>query len=86
MDELVDLLVAEHRALLPLADRAVALGSRGRAAGFAPEAWAEFHAVAAALAGQLAAHVEKEEMALLPALDDLLDVETDSALALAALR
>ena len=86
LDELVALLVAEHAALLPLADRVVELASRGRGAGFAPVVWVEFHTVAATLAGQLAAHVEKEEMGLLPALDDLLDAETDTALALAALR
>ncbi len=88
LDELVELLVAEHAALLPLADRAVELAGRGRGrgAGFTPVVWVEFHTVAATLAGQLAAHVEKEEMGLLPALDDLLDAETDTALALAALR
>ena len=85
-DELVDMLVAEHEALLPLAARMAELASRARGAGFAPVVWAEFHTVAATLAGQLTAHVEKEEMGLLPVLDDLLDAETDTALALAALR
>ena len=35
-----------------------------------------------AFAGQRAAHIAKEKMGLLPALDDILDPETDAALAL----
>jgi hemerythrin-like domain-containing protein len=35
------------------------------------------------LAERLVAHVQKEEMALLPALEDLIDEETDRELALA---
>lgn len=40
-------------------------------------------ALALELAERLVAHVQKEEMALLPALEDLLDEETDRELALA---
>lgn len=81
--EMVTLLVEEHGQLLALAQRLAALAGQARASGFAQAPWAAFHAAAAALTGQLAAHVEKEEMGLLPALDDLLDTETDGTLSLA---
>ena len=80
--EMVALLVAEHVELLALAEELAALAEPARTGGFAPDAWARFHAAGAALTGALAAHVDKEEMGLLPAIDDLLDAETDSALAM----
>ncbi len=76
-DEMAALLVEEHRWLLPLARRLkeVALAERGFLSG-------EFRAKGAALAAGLAAHIEKEDRALLPALDDLLDEEEDGRLSL----
>ncbi|MDE2007135.1 MAG: hemerythrin domain-containing protein [Rhodospirillales bacterium] len=71
------LLIEEHAALLPMARDLAA-----RARGFDPAGWAGFHADAAALSTALAAHVEKEEMGLLPALDDALDAETDARLSM----
>jgi hemerythrin-like domain-containing protein len=46
-------------------------------------ATARLRALGLELAERLVAHVQKEEMALLPALEDLLDEETDRELALA---
>jgi hemerythrin-like domain-containing protein len=43
----------------------------------------ESRALALELAERLVSHVQKEEMSMLPALDDLLDEETDDALAAA---
>ena len=77
-DELVATLTAEHAALLPAA---LALAAAARLPG-PPAAWAGFHADAASLSAALAAHVEKEELGLLPALDALLDAETDALLAM----
>jgi iron-sulfur cluster repair protein YtfE (RIC family) len=74
-------LVEEHQAILPLARRLVELAKGARAAGFAAEAWAQFHATGAELIERLVSHVQKEEMGLLPALDDLLDEEADGRLA-----
>jgi|UniRef100_A0A8J4HAF7 hemerythrin-like domain-containing protein len=86
--EMVALLSAEHAAIIPYTKRLAELARQGQLAGFDAVSWAAFHAAGAALAGSLAAHVEKEEMGLLPALDALLDAETDGRLALelAALR
>jgi hemerythrin-like domain-containing protein len=80
--EMVELLADEHGTILPLARRLVELARIGRDAGFAAEAWTEFHATGAELVERLISHIQKEEMGLLPALDDLLDESTDEALRL----
>lgn len=77
-----DLLVEEHETILPLIRRLVALAKGARASGFTFEAWKEFHGLAAELCTRLTSHVQKEEMGLLPMLDDLLDEEADGQLAL----
>jgi len=43
--------------------------------------WPALRALALELAERLMSHVQKEEMSLLPSLEDLLDEETDQALA-----
>jgi iron-sulfur cluster repair protein YtfE (RIC family) len=80
--EMGTLLIEEHAAILPLVKRLVALGKGARDRGFTGEAWKEFHFRAAELSELLGSHVQKEEMALLPLLDDLLDDEADGRLAL----
>jgi hemerythrin-like domain-containing protein len=86
--EMVALLTEEHAALLPCAQRLAELARQAQAHDFSPANWAEFHAAGAALAGALAAHADKEDMGLLPALDALLDAETDARFSMeyAALR
>ncbi len=81
-------LLEDHQAILPLARHLAALAKSAGGAGFSAEAWREFHATGAELVERLVAHAQKEEMALLPALDDLLDEETDGRLAVefAAMR
>ena len=81
-NEMGDFLIAEHRAMLPLAKRLVELIAGARAAGFTSDSWAEFHATAAELVKGLMSHIQKEEMGLLPALDNLLDEDADNVLAL----
>lgn len=74
---------AEHMALLPLG-RAVAQMSRAALrSGFTTESWTLFRNQAAELIERMLAHIQKEEMALLPALEDLLDAETDMELSTA---
>jgi hemerythrin-like domain-containing protein len=80
--EMVALLLEEHAELLPRAGRLAELAQEGQLRGFGAAEWAEFHAAGAALTGALTAHVEKEEMAMLPALDVLLDAETDGRFAM----
>ncbi len=71
---------AEHAALLPLG-KTVADGARDALAnGFTDQSWATFRDAAGELIERMFSHIQKEEMALLPALDDLLDAETDMEL------
>jgi hemerythrin-like domain-containing protein len=75
-------LVEEHQAILPLAHRLVAMARPARDAGFDAAAWADFHALGAEFVERLTSHILKEDMGLLPALDDLLDEEEDGRLAI----
>ena len=73
----------EHRALLPLG-RTVADQARDAIEnGFTDESWTSFRTAAGELIERMFAHIQKEEMALLPALEDLLDPETDMELSTA---
>lgn len=75
-------LVDEHQAILPLARRLAEIAKSARDAGFDAKAWAEFHQVGGDLVERLVSHILKEDMGLLPALDDLLDEEADGRLAI----
>lgn len=81
-EEMAGLLVEEHRRLLPLAVRLMELASLAIGRGMTSTAWSEFRDRGATLASALAAHIEKENRALLPALEDFLDDEEDSRLSL----
>lgn len=81
-NEMEAVLVAEHRIILPLAKHLAELATRAREAGFKGDLWADFHTTGAELIERLNAHILKEEMGLLPALDDLLDDDMDGALAI----
>lgn len=74
--DIAALLTEEHAAIRAAAARFMAL------AGDDPPR-AELRPVAFELAERLVSHVQKEEMALLPALDDLLDADADRELQLA---
>ena len=79
--EIGEHLTDDHRIILPLAEEVIS-GSRGAlASGFSDESWNTFRTAAAELVGRLSAHIDKEEMALLPKLEDALDAETDMAFA-----
>lgn len=80
--EMCTVLLAEHGEILPLARHLAELAKRFGESGLGEELWAEFHALGAELDERLVAHIQKEEMGLLPALDDLLEEETDDRLAL----
>jgi len=67
----------EHRTLLPLGKSVAEKARDAMANGFTDETWTEFRTVSAELIERMFAHIQKEEMALLPALEDLLDAETD---------
>jgi hemerythrin-like domain-containing protein len=67
-----------------LGEEHVVIRSAAQAFGAALEQqdWQRLRAAGLELAERLNAHVQKEEMSLLPAVEDLLDDETDARLAL----
>ncbi len=70
----------EHRAILPLAGQVAALARDALADGFDAESWKRFRTLGGELIERMLAHIQKEEMALLPMLEELLDPETDMEL------
>ena len=74
------LLTEEHAAMQPLLARLLSVGAVAQAQGFDEASWSQFRAAAGELCGQLSAHVLKEEMALLPVIEESLDAESDAGL------
>jgi hemerythrin-like domain-containing protein len=72
--DIAELLAEEHAVI-----RAAA---QGFAAALEARDWQQLRTAGLELAERLIAHAQKEEMSLLPAIEDLLDEETDSRLAL----
>ncbi len=79
---MVAVLSEEHAHIRPLARSLSSLAREGQSRGFDTTLWQAFHATGAEFSGRMAEHIAKEEMGLLPALEDILDPETDAALAL----
>lgn len=75
------LLTDEHDGIRDVAERLTGLLSDARTAGFNAATWGAFHRLAREYVERQISHIQKEEMALLPMLDDALDDETDAKLA-----
>jgi len=73
--DIAELLTEEHAAI-----RAAA---KGFSAALEAQDWQPLRTAGLELSERLMAHVQKEEMSLLPSIEDLLDEETDAQLALA---
>ncbi|MCP5036184.1 MAG: hemerythrin domain-containing protein [Rhodobacteraceae bacterium] len=73
----------EHAAMLPLGQAVATQAAEALQNGFDNESWAQFRNTASELIERMFVHIQKEEMALLPALEDLLDDETDMELSTA---
>jgi len=67
----------EHAAILPLGQQVATLARSAMDSGFTDHSWGQFRAACSEMIERMFAHIQKEEMALLPLLDDLLDPETD---------
>ncbi len=79
--EMAELLVQEHDAIREVATELLPL-ARSAAKGPVDDAqWAELKLLALEMVERQVAHIQKETMALLPMLEDLLDEETDRELA-----
>lgn len=67
----------EHHAILPVGEAVSALARAALQDGFSDRNWPQFKSRTGELIERMLAHIQKEEMALLPMLEDLLDPETD---------
>lgn len=74
-------LEGEHAEILPMAQRVAAYAHGGLDGPSGAAAWTALQRSGSALVEMLTAHAEKEEMGLLPALEEALDEETDARLA-----
>jgi hemerythrin-like domain-containing protein len=72
--DIAQLLAEEHAAIRALAKRIMPLLRPGAAAG----SWPQFREMALELVERQVSHIQKEEMSLLPVLDDSLDAAQDS--------
>jgi len=81
--DIAELLAEEHSVIRSAAAQFAELARQLRAGSVDAAGWQRLRTLALELAERLVAHVQKEEMSLLPALEDLLDEATDAELALA---
>jgi len=81
MSDLGGLLVEEHHVLRNVMNDIVANASAARTNGFSPEAWVAFRRLCGELVERLTSHIEKEERALIPEMEDALTPERDTELA-----
>jgi hemerythrin-like domain-containing protein len=77
--EIGEHLTSDHRIIVPLAEQVIAGARKALAGSFSEDGWDAFRTAAADLVMNLSAHIDKEEMALLPMLEEVLDPETDMA-------
>lgn len=81
--DIAALLREEHDAIRDLVDELLPLLGGAIAKSLDDAGWQGLRAAAVELIERQVSHIQKEEMALLPMLDDLLDDETDRTLAFA---
>ena len=79
--EIAMLLIEEHEAIRAVAEELLPLTRAASAGTLDGAGWDALKRGALELVERQVAHIQKEEMALLPLLDDLLDDETDRQLA-----
>ncbi len=70
-------LTDEHATMRPLGTELAALARNARDKGFDAPGWDEFRRIGGELCERMLAHVQKEEMALLPLLEESMDDETE---------
>ena len=78
---IVELLNQEHEVIEPLMQRIAVLAREARENEFTGESWSEFVRLGGELLERLLAHIEKEEIGLLPELEDVLEADADAELA-----
>ena len=73
-------LTDEHTAIRPVGARLALLAREVTATGFDATTWEEFRKTGRELCERMLAHVQKEEMALLPLIEERMDAETEANL------
>jgi len=73
-------LTGEHRLIRPLGARLAILAQEAADKPFNAAKWDEFWRSGQELCERIRGHVQKEEMALLPAIEDAMDTDTDARL------
>jgi hemerythrin-like domain-containing protein len=76
-----ELLLEEHHVLRDVIRDVVALAEGGRSGGFSAEQWRKFRRLCGELVERLTSHIEKEERALLPVMEEALTPDADSEIA-----
>jgi DUF438 domain-containing protein len=74
---MTSILQEEHDVILPLGEQVCGLARAAVESGFSDESWAEFRRLAAELVERMVSHIQKEEMGMLAALEQLLDEDAD---------
>jgi hemerythrin-like domain-containing protein len=80
--DISELLTEEHEAIRAVASELAPFVGAASDGTLDAEGWNDLRRLALELVERLRSHVDKEEMSLVPLLDDLLDDDTDRALAL----
>ncbi len=73
-------LTSDHKVMRPIGVRLALLARSAVNQGFDAAGWDEFRRLAQDLCGRLLAHLQKEDMALVPLLEDTMDAETEGRL------
>jgi hemerythrin-like domain-containing protein len=73
--------LSEEHEILRETGRELLDAARAGAAGFTPESWRAYRRLCAEMVERMIGHIQKEEMALLPILEDVLDADLDAELA-----
>ncbi|HEY5598035.1 MAG TPA: hemerythrin domain-containing protein [Kiloniellales bacterium] len=77
-----DLLTDEHKTIRDVGAAVTDLVKAAQQAGFTHDTWREFHRLGLELTERTISHIQKEEMGLLPMVEQLLEDEEDTQLAL----
>ena len=74
------ILTGEHNVILPLGGLLSELAKSARENGFQDASWVQFRQSGVELIERMISHIQKEEMALLPMLEDIVEEDEDAEL------
>lgn len=79
--DMADLLSEDHEVILPIGKQLVEKARNAKANGFTDESWTEFRRLGGEFAERLTDHASKEEIGLVPLIDETLEDDVDERLA-----